>query len=110
MLPRRVHRAIDERRWLAGLTVTFGACNIFLGVYAFGAAGVLGILGGLAVCAALIIARRNHRLALDFLAIGALPFAIATWWSRDPAGAAFAPVAGHRSELQHTLPVPLTHA
>ena len=81
LLPRRVHRAIGERRWLAGLTVTFSACNIFLGVDAFCAARVLGILGGLAVCAALIIARRNHRLALDFLAIGALPFAIATWWS-----------------------------
>jgi hypothetical protein len=39
------------------------------------------ILGGLAICAVLTIARRNHRLALDFLALGALPFAIATWWS-----------------------------
>ena len=45
------------------------------------AACVVGILGGLAICAVLTIARGNHRLALDFLAIGALPFAIATWWS-----------------------------
>ena len=77
MLPRQAHRAIDERRWLAGLTRTLGACNIFLGVDAFSAACVLGILGGL-LCTVLIIARRNHRLALDFRAIGALPFAIAT--------------------------------
>ena len=58
-----------------------GAGNIFLGVNAFSAACVLGILGGPAIRAVLIIARLNHRLALDFLAIGALPFAIATWWS-----------------------------
>jgi hypothetical protein len=37
-----------------------------LGVDAFSAACVLGILGGLAICAVLTIARRNHRLALDF--------------------------------------------
>jgi hypothetical protein len=81
LLPRQVHRAIDERRWLAGLAMTLGACNIFLGVDAFNTACVLGILGGLAICAVLTIARRNHRLEFDFLAIGALPFAIATWWS-----------------------------
>jgi hypothetical protein len=81
LLPRQAHRAIAERRRLAGLTMTLGACNIFLGVDAFSAACVLGILGGPAICAVLIIARRNHHLALGFVAIGALPFAIATWWS-----------------------------
>lgn len=73
MLPRQVHRAIDERRWLAGLTMTLGAWNIFLGVDAFSAACVLGILGGPAICAVLTIARRNHRLALDFLAMVRCP-------------------------------------
>ena len=53
LLPRQVHRAIDERRWLAGLTMTRGACNIFLGVDAFSAACVLGILGEPAICAVL---------------------------------------------------------
>ena len=86
-------------------------CNIFLGVGAFSAACVLGILGGLAICAVLTIARRNHRFALDFLAIGALPFAIATWWSVvTPLIAALALVTGRRSESQHALPAPLTQA
>jgi len=68
-------------------------------------------LEGLAICAVLIIARRNHRLALDLLAIGALAFAIATWWSVvTPLIAALALVTGRRSELQHALPAPSTHA
>jgi hypothetical protein len=72
LLLRQVHRAIDERLWLA---------------------------------------RRNHRLALDFLAIGALPFAIATWWSVvTPLIAALALVTGRRSERQHALSASLTHA
>lgn len=90
--------------------MTLGACNIFLGVDVFSAACVLVILGGLAICAVLTIARRNHRLTLDFLAIGALPFAIATWWSVvTPLIAALALVTGRRGEPQHAHPAPLTH-
>lgn len=74
-------RAIDEQRWLAGLTVTLGACYVFLGADALGVPGVLGILGGLAIWAALLVGPRRHRLALALLALGALPFAITTWWS-----------------------------
>ena len=98
-------RAIDERRWRAGLTVTLGAYYVFLGADALGIAGVLGILGGLAMWAALIIAPRNHRLALALLALGALPFAVATWWSVvTPLIAILALVTGRAAVRPRTLP------
>jgi hypothetical protein len=74
--------SITEHRWLGGLAAILGGYYVFLGVDALPkAAGALGILGGLAIWAALIATHRSHRLALILLAAGALPFAIATWWS-----------------------------
>jgi hypothetical protein len=73
--------AVDERRWLRGLIVTLGAYDVFLGADALGVAGVLGILGGVAIWAALSTTGRSRRVALTLLVLGALPFAVATWWS-----------------------------
>jgi hypothetical protein len=55
----------DEHRWLNGLTVVLGAYYVFLGADALGAAGALGILGGLAIWAAIADARGPARPAVS---------------------------------------------
>ena len=74
-------RAVNERRWLRGLIVILGSYYVFLGADSHGLAAALGILGGLAIWAALAVAGSSHRLALSLLVLGVLPFAVATWWS-----------------------------
>jgi hypothetical protein len=75
-------RAVDEHRWLNGLVALLGGYYVFLGADALPqGAGVLGILGGLAIWTALLATRRSHRAGLGLLWAGALPFAILTWWS-----------------------------
>ena len=75
-------RAVDEHHWLNGLVAFLGGYYVFLGADALPkGAGVLGILGGLAIWAALAATRRFHRAGLGLLWAGALPFAILTWWS-----------------------------
>jgi hypothetical protein len=73
--------AVTEHRWLRGLTVVLGGYYVFLGVVTLGLAGALGVGGGLAIWAALLAAASSQRLAVILLALGALPFAVATWWS-----------------------------
>jgi hypothetical protein len=70
------------RHWLAGLTVVLAVYYVFLGAVALGPAGALGILGGLLIAIALIAATRGSaHLGAALLVLGALPFALATWWS-----------------------------
>jgi 4-amino-4-deoxy-L-arabinose transferase-like glycosyltransferase len=85
--------ASGERRWLRGLAVILGGYYVLLGAaYLSKPSGVLGILGGLAVWAALYTSTRSQRLARALLVLAALPFAVLTWWSvvtphrRSPAG------------------------
>jgi len=73
--------ALDERVWRKSLVALCGAYYVFLGASALGIAGLLGILGGLLVWTALATASHSRVLALTLLTIGALPFAIVTWWS-----------------------------
>ncbi|MDQ6730094.1 MAG: hypothetical protein M3022_07310 [Actinomycetota bacterium] len=74
--------AVNQHHWLTGLTAALGAYYLFLGGDALRkAAGVLGILGALAIWTALLATHRSHRLKLLLLLVGALPFAAATWWS-----------------------------
>jgi nucleotide-binding universal stress UspA family protein len=74
--------AVSRHHWLNGLTALLGGYFLFLGGDALPkAVGVLGILGALAIWTALLGTRRSHRVRLILLAVGALPFALATWWS-----------------------------
>ena len=75
-------RGSIARHWLAGLTVVLGVYYVFLGSVALGPAGTLGILGGLLIMIAVLVpARGSTRLVVSLLVVGALPFAILTWWS-----------------------------
>ena len=79
---RELTEAVDEHRWRIGLTAVLAGYDVFLGADALPkAAGLVGILGGLAVWLALWVAPQAHRLAVGLLAVGALAFAIVTWWS-----------------------------
>lgn len=98
-------RSVNEHRWLNGLAAILGGYCVFLGADALPkATGALGILGGLAIWAALIATHRSHRLALILLATGALPFAIAAWWSVvTPLIALLVPVTGGAAVRPRTL-------
>jgi hypothetical protein len=81
MGPDEIVRAVDERRRRLGLLALLGAYYVFLGATALGVAGALGILGGVLIWAAPAMAPRSRRAAGALLVAGALPFAVATWWS-----------------------------
>ncbi|MDQ2894150.1 MAG: hypothetical protein M3Y09_00640 [Actinomycetota bacterium] len=73
--------AIHEPRWLRGLIVVLGGYYVFLGGDSHGSARVAGVLGAAVICAAVLAARHSARLARTLLVVGALPFAVLTWWS-----------------------------
>jgi len=74
--------AVSPEHWVNGLVALLAGYYLFLGGDALPhAAGVLGILGALAIWAALIATRSSHRVGRLLLLAGALPFAAATWWS-----------------------------
>jgi hypothetical protein len=89
-------RAVDEPRWRSGLLALCGAYFVFLGASAFAVPGLLGVLGGLLIWAAIAAAARSHVAAYTLLALGVVPFAIATWWSVvTPVIAVLALTLGH---------------
>ncbi len=71
-----------RRRWWIGLTALLGGYYVVLGADTLPrAAGLVGIAGGLLIWGALRVAPRSHRVAIGLLVVGALAFAIVTWWS-----------------------------
>ncbi len=82
---RGEHREVSHalgRHGFAVLTVLLAAYYVFLGAVALGFAGATGVVGGLLIGAALFAAKRHGaRLGAALLVVGALPFAILTWWS-----------------------------
>jgi hypothetical protein len=101
--------AFDERHWRAGLLTVCGACYVFLGATALGPAGVLGVLGGVLIWAAVRAAPESPRTAYALLLAGALPFAAATWWSVVTPLVAVLTVAIGRGVVHHAGP-PRPHA
>jgi hypothetical protein len=78
---RELAGAVTERRWRRALVVVLGGYYVFLGADALGLAGAFGIVGGLVVWMALAVRSESRSVTLALIALGALPFAIATWWS-----------------------------
>ena len=71
-----------SRNWLAALTFVLAAFYIFLGATALGIAGLLGIIGGIAILVTLAMSSRvGPRVTRLVLLAAALPFAALTWWS-----------------------------
>jgi len=67
--------------WTTALTATLAALYGWIGLAGHGLIRVLGIAGALLILAALLATRRSRPIALVMLAVGALPLAVAAWWS-----------------------------
>jgi len=70
-----------RRNWLAVLTAVTALLYLYVGVGAHGLTRLLAFLGGLLILAAIAAAARSRPLAWLLLLAGALPVAVATWWS-----------------------------
>ena len=68
--------------WSRGLVSLLGAFVVLMAVSATPIATLaIGVVGGLAVMVAPWLARRTRRVVVVPMLMGALPFAIVTWWS-----------------------------
>ena len=70
-----------RRTWPIVLVVVVALLYLWVGIAAHGWDQVLALGGGLVILGAVAVARRSFTLAIALLVIGALPLAIATWWS-----------------------------
>jgi chromate transport protein ChrA len=70
-----------RRNWLIGLTAITALLYIYVGIGAHGLTRLLALAGGVLILAAAAVAARSRPLAWMLLLAGALPVAVATWWS-----------------------------
>jgi len=70
-----------RRSWAVALTAVMALLYIWIGLSAQDNDRILGVVGGLLMLAALVMAPHSRAAALATLALGALPLAAATWWS-----------------------------
>jgi chromate transport protein ChrA len=68
-----------RRNWLIGLTAITALLYIYVGIGGHGLTRLLALAGGVLILAA--VAARSRPLAWLLLLAGALPVAVATWWS-----------------------------
>lgn len=72
---------VVRRNWLIVLTAVTALLYLYVGVGAHGLARLLAFPGGILILAAIVAAARSRLLAWLLLLAGALPVAVATWWS-----------------------------
>jgi len=70
-----------ERAWWPGLAALVAICYGIIGLEVGTAVGVTGVLGAVLIVTALGLRSRSRPLAGALLCVGALPFALLTWWS-----------------------------
>lgn len=75
-MKRSLHRA-----WLSALTASIALLYAWVGLAAQGLDRTLGLIGAVAIMAALAVASRSRPAAIALLLLGALPLAILSWWS-----------------------------
>ncbi|MEO8695941.1 MAG: hypothetical protein ABI658_20640 [Acidimicrobiales bacterium] len=81
------HRFRSEvaTNWLRGLLGILGSLELLMAVSAAPNTTIAaGILAGVALIAAAVLARLHRRLVMSGLVAATLPFAIATWWAIIP--------------------------
>lgn len=76
-----VIRVAVGRNWLAILLTVLAVIYLALGITYLGLSGFVGIAGAVAVLAALALRERSRRTATVLLILGAVPFAVVTFWS-----------------------------
>jgi hypothetical protein len=67
--------------WRVGLVLVIVALYAWVGLSAHGLDRVLGLAGAALIVAAVAVGGRSRRAAAALLLLGALPLAVATWWS-----------------------------
>ena len=72
---------ILRRNWPMVLVGVVALLYLWVGVATHGWDRVWGLAGGVVILVAVAVARRSFGVALALLVIGALPLAVATWWS-----------------------------
>jgi hypothetical protein len=70
-----------RRTWPAILVAVLALFYIWIGVAAHGWDRILGLGGGVLILAAIAATHRSVSAASVLLIVGALPLAVATWWS-----------------------------
>jgi hypothetical protein len=72
---------VARRNWLTAITIVTALLYLYTGADAHGLGRLLAFLGGTLILAAVAAAARSRLLAWFLLLAGALPVAVATWWS-----------------------------
>ncbi|TNC28027.1 hypothetical protein [Amycolatopsis alkalitolerans] len=67
--------------WTTALTAILALLYAWIGFAGYGLDCVLGLTGAVLVLAALLAARRSRVIASALLVLGAVPLAVAAWWS-----------------------------
>jgi hypothetical protein len=67
--------------WARGLTATLAALYGWIGLASHGLDRTFALAGAALILTALILARTSRPAAAILLAVGALPLAVAAWWS-----------------------------
>lgn len=70
-----------ERAWWPGLTALVAIYYGIIGLEVGAAVGVVGVLGAALIAASPCLRSRSWPMASVLLCVGAIPFAILTWWS-----------------------------
>jgi len=70
-----------RRNWLRVLTVILGGLYIYAAIHESGVLRLTGLVGGVLIVIAPFAGIRSRLLGGGLLMMGALPFAILTWWS-----------------------------
>jgi hypothetical protein len=70
-----------QRAWLSALTAIVALLYAWVGLAAHGLDRALGLVGAVAITAALAVASRSRPAAMALLLLGALPLAIHSWFS-----------------------------
>jgi len=70
-----------RRLWPVASVAVLALLYVWVGLAAHRWDHILGIVGGLVVIGALVVAYRSRWASMVLLAVGALPLAVTTWWS-----------------------------
>lgn len=70
-----------QQTWRTALVVIIAALYAWVGVSMHGPDQFLGLIGAPLIVGALAVAPRSRPIAAGLLLLGALPLAVATWWS-----------------------------
>lgn len=70
-----------QQAWLGGLTAILALLYAWVGLAAHGPDRIFGLVGAVAIMAAVAAAGRSRPAAIALLVLGSLPLSVLAWWS-----------------------------